>query len=165
MKKILLLPFFAVLMLLVETQASSRSASRTPPAATARAFPAARVAPAPPPAAPWLSPRVVTPPVTSDVPVSRPSSSTPVTVDSTIESSVDELAAELGLDAATRDKVAALTRESFLEVRTRIEREPVSRDEVQELLARSSERLHARILELLSPVQQDRYRTLVGLER
>jgi hypothetical protein len=161
MKKLLLLPFFAVPLLLVETSAPSRPV-QSPSSGTARSFPAVRAASAAPRVAP-LPPQVVTPQVVREVP--RGDAPPPVTVDTTIESSVDELAAELGLDRMTRDRIAELTRESFLEIRTRVERGPIPSDEVQDLIAQSSERLHARVVELLSPVQQARYRTLVGLTR
>jgi hypothetical protein len=88
-------------------------------------------------------------------------------VDDVIAAEVEKIAVPLGLDAATKGAIEALTRQSFAELMAEIEARAKNPDEAKEstdaILARRTAELHARILDALSPALRPRYREIVGL--
>ena len=89
--------------------------------------------------------------------VTRP----PLTVDATIASEVEPIAHEIAADDATRDRIASLTQLSFDELMAELEARATqgsTAESQDEVIARKQRELHERILHVLTPAQQSRYR-------
>lgn len=90
----------------------------------------------------------------------------PIAVSDAVAREVEPVARELHADDETRDRIAELTQRSFDELMAEIEARALSGSTAEsqdEIVARKQRELHERILLVLNPAQQGRYRELVGL--
>jgi hypothetical protein len=161
MRKVLLLvPFLVVLVLLLpEERRTVRPAhDGAPPAPTRRGYPLRAMV-----TAPAATEAASKPAPVASTAVSRAK----VAVSEAVAREVEPVARELHVDDETRDRIAELTQRSFDELMAEIEARALSGSTAEsqdEIVARKQRELHGRILDVLNPAQQARYRELVGLE-
>jgi hypothetical protein len=88
-----------------------------------------------------------------------------LTTEGLIHEEVARIAGPVGLDQDGVRAVEELTARAFSDLMDEIGREPRPSVEVDRLIARRTDELHARIAELLGPDKGARYRAAIGLDR